>query len=358
MLASRGLKTILAVTLTCHVGYPSACCASAPARNSTGVDVSTGGESAGGDATSGRKSAGEQPGEWVEPWSDVAYLVASLLFIRALWGLSNPRVAVRANLLGALGMAVAVGVTMLRLYSLHMPILLGVASAGIVVGAVSGAGLAFQARLTTVPANVPATVALLSGLGGLASMLVGGAALVELEVIPTRQLTIAAAASGFFGAIAWWGSLVAYGKLKGWAMVRRLSGFRGQPAVDALLVAATAGLGTWLACAAETGRPSDAAWHYLPICLTSSVLGVLVFAPIAAADTPVAIALLNAYSGLAAAATGFVLDNHLLIIAGSVVGASSTALCRSLCQAANRSLANVLVGAKASNEPTATTDAA
>jgi NAD(P) transhydrogenase subunit beta len=264
---------------------------------------------------------------------NLAYLVASILFILGLKGLSHPRTAVRGNLTGAIGMLIAVVATLLDRQILGFEYIL----AGVVVGSAAGAVLALRIQMTA----MPQMVALLNGFGGGASVLVAGAALIESVGIPDRpvtsQLTVATAASGLIGAVTFWGSLVAWAKLQ-----EVISGnpvlFKGQHALNAVLALAAlvSGVGVVI-------RP-EAQYLYWTLVGVSSVLGVLTVIPIGGADMPVVISLLNSYSGLAACATGFVLNNSMLIIAGALVGASGIILTQIMCKAMNRSLANVLFG--------------
>jgi NAD(P) transhydrogenase subunit beta len=263
---------------------------------------------------------------------NLAYLLASALFIFGLKGLAHPRTAVRGNLLGATGMLIAVVVTLADRNIISYELIL----AGFAVGGLAGALMAVKVPMT----GMPQMVALLNGFGGGASVLVAGAALFEAHVagLPlTRQFTVATAASALIGGVTFWGSLVAFAKLQelisGNAVV-----FRGQHLLNALVAALSLALAVWLVREPEADRA------YWLLVVTSSVLGVLTTIPIGGADMPVVISLLNSYSGLAAAATGFVLSNNMLIIAGSLVGASGIILTQIMCRAMNRSLANVLFG--------------
>jgi NAD(P) transhydrogenase subunit beta len=188
---------------------------------------------------------------------------------------------------------------------------------------------------------MPQMVALLNGLGGGASVLVAGAALLDVGGLPTVDFLIATAASGLIGGVTFWGSLVAFAKLQEVIFKGNPIHFPGQQALNLALAGATVALTIWLA----TGATGDSRiLIYALIVVISSALGVLLTIPIGGADMPVAIALLNSYSGLAAAATGFVLGNAGLIITGSLVGASGIILTQIMCRAMNRSLANVLLG--------------
>ena len=146
-------------------------------------------------------------------------------------------------------------------------------------------------------------------------------------------------ASGIIGSVTFWGSLVAFDKLQGLLLPDHPVHFPWQQAVNALLGLTALGLGVWV-----VSDPSNLTAYGLLVAV-SSVLGILLTIPIGGADMPVAIALLNSYSGLAAASTGFVLNNDILIITGSLVGASGLILTRIMCTAMNRSLMNVLMGA-------------
>jgi len=261
-----------------------------------------------------------------------AYLVASILFILGLKGMAHPRTAVRGNFLGAVGMFIAVLVTVLDQRIIDYTVIL----AGLVVGSAIGTLLAVKVQMTA----MPQMVALLNGFGGGASVLVAGAALFEAIAAGqtlSLQLTIATAASALIGAVTFSGSLVAFGKLQelisGNAIV-----FPGQHALSGLVALSSIGLCAWVATDPEA---SAVYWLLVAVAL---VLGVLATIGIGGADMPVVISLLNSYSGLAATATGFVLQNNVLIIAGSLVGASGIILTQIMCKAMNRSLTNVLFG--------------
>ncbi len=263
---------------------------------------------------------------------NVAYLVAAVLFVWGLKGLAHPRTAVRGNLRGASGMFIAVVVTLLDRQIVSFEVIL----AGGVVGSAIGATVAVKIRMTA----MPQLVGLLNGFGGGASALVAGAALFE-SVILTRELTtdftVATAASGLIGGVTFWGSLVAFGKLEG-IITESPVLFKGRHAIVVILLLAAAGFGAWLVV--EPTSP----WIYWIVIGAASVLGIMLVIAIGGADMPVVISLLNSYSGLAAAATGFVLSNNVLIISGSLVGAAGLILTNIMCKAMNRSLPNVLFG--------------
>jgi NAD(P) transhydrogenase subunit beta len=264
----------------------------------------------------------------VGPWANLGYLVAAVLFIFGLKGMTHPRTAVRGNLLGAIGMLLAVLVTMLQLRV--VPI--SVAAVAMGIGAAAGYFLATMVQMT----QMPQMVALLNGFGGLASLLVAGAETFTgfAGAANFTEASFAAGMTGLIGAVTFTGSLVAAGKLEELAVFKKPWSFPGQQPVNAALI----GVCLLLALTMIGGY----GWTYFVIVLLAGVLGVFLVLPIGGADMPVVIALLNSYSGLAAAAAGFVIGNSVLIIAGSLVGASGLILTSIMCKAMNRSLTNVL----------------
>lgn len=264
---------------------------------------------------------------------NIAYLVAALLFIWGLKELAHPRTARRGNGIAAVGMLIAIVFTLLDRQVLSY----GAIFVALLIGSAIGVVLAYRIRMTA----MPQMVALLNGFGGGASVLVAGAALIEavgiVERPVTLQLTVSTAASGLIGAVTFWGSLVAFAKLQEIVPGQPIL-LPGRHAINALLAVATLVLG------AGVVLQPDAVWLYWLVVAVASALGVLTVIPIGGADMPVVISLLNSYSGLAGCATGFVLNNNMLIIAGSLVGASGIILTQIMCKAMNRSLPNVLFG--------------
>jgi H+-translocating NAD(P) transhydrogenase subunit beta len=263
---------------------------------------------------------------------NLVYLFAAVLFIFCLKGLSHPRTAVRGNLLGAFGMLLAVVVTLMTAGMDYRFIV-----AGFVLGAVIGWIMAIRVQMTA----MPEMVALFNGFGGIASVLVAGGTLMlgadpALETAKLLQMYIAIAASGIIGAVTFLGSLVAMFKLQNVKWIPDGPLFPGQIVFNAILLLSAIGLGIVII------MDPTRIWAYWALVAMASVLGIFLTSPIGGADMPVVIALLNSYSGLAAAATGFVLDNNMLIIAGSLVGASGIILTSIMCKAMNRSLTNVL----------------
>ena len=268
---------------------------------------------------------------------NLCYLLAAVLFIFGLKGLTHPRTAVRGNVLGALGMLIAIVVTLLDRNVLGSGTqAFALIFTGILIGSVLGALFALKIQMTA----MPQMVALLNGFGGAASVLVAGAALEDIQITPSVQFVIATALSGLIGAVTFWGSLVAFDKLQEFLLPGKPIHFGGQQPLNALLGLVVLVVSVWMALNASR----DLTMAYWVIVGIASVLGVLLTIPIGGADMPVAIALLNSYSGLAGAATGFVLENEVLIITGSLVGASGIILSQIMCKAMNRSLGNVLLG--------------
>ncbi len=275
---------------------------------------------------------------------ELAYLLSAALFIFGLKRLQSPATARRGNLLAAGGMLVAVVATLL-LHAILTPVQM---LAGLVLGAGIGALLARRVEMTA----MPELVAVFNGFGGLASALVAGAEIAQYADASALSLSafdgvaaLTVALSILIGTVTFTGSFVAYGKLSG-----RLSGnpvsFPGMRVLSVLvLLGSVAAIGYMIWGAG--GFPEIAepvVWGSVALAGLAFVMGILLVVPIGGADMPVVVALLNAYSGLAAAATGFVLDNTALIVSGTLVGASGLILTAIMCRAMNRSLANVLLG--------------
>ena len=262
------------------------------------------------------------------------YLIAAVLFILGLKGLTHPRTAVRGNLMGALGMLIAIVVTLTD----HRIVSFQIIVAGFVVGGLIGAAMAYRAPMTA----MPQVVAVFNGFGGGASALAVGAAFMEalkgewIEEI-NIQFTSAVAMSGLIGGVALTGSAIAFAKLQGLAPERPVL-IAGRHAINIFLLVLSLALSAWLILEPVSSLPF---WVLVAV---ASLLGVMLVIPIGGADMPVVISLLNAYSGLAAAGHGWVLNNSVLIIAGSLVGAAGFILTVLMCRAMNRSIGNVIFG--------------
>jgi H+-translocating NAD(P) transhydrogenase subunit beta len=262
----------------------------------------------------------------------LSYVVASLLFIFGLRQLSHPRSARSGNRLAAAGMTIALLATLLdRGIVSYLEIAIGTA-----IGAAIGIYSARRVQMTA----MPQMVALFNGMGGATAALVSIAELLRASG-HGEQLGFGAALSGALGiaigAISLTGSLVAFGKLQEILPGRPLL-FPGRHLVNALLALAVIVLGGWIALGTVTGTT---VWGLFGVAL---LLGVLVVMPIGGGDMPVMISVLNSITGVAAALTGIVLSNQVLVVAGVLVGASGTLLTLLMSRAMNRSLTNVMFG--------------
>ncbi len=277
------------------------------------------------------------------------YLASAVLFILGIKGLSKPKTAVRGNLLSATGMLIAVVVTLMdnRIVSYEWII------AGAVIGSVIGATMATKVQMT----SMPQMVALLNGFGGGASLAIALAeyfgtknSVPEAIAALGDKLSVNPFGSGpegviavlsigltiVIGAVTLTGSLVAFGKLQG--LINKDRGLPGGPIGNGIF------LGIALLAVISLCADPSQAWLVIIATLLALLLGLCLVMPIGGADMPVVIALLNSYSGIAAALAGFILGNTVLIVSGSLVGTSGLILTKIMCVAMNRSLANVLFG--------------
>jgi H+-translocating NAD(P) transhydrogenase subunit beta len=263
---------------------------------------------------------------------NLAYALAAILLIVGIKRLSHPSTARSGNWVAAVGMAIAVVVTLfspeIESYALI--------AAGIAVGSVIGVASARLVRMTA----MPQMVALFNGVGGGAAALI---AAVEFHRLGpdagalAGDILAAIMFSALIGSISFSGSLIAFAKLQELLPGKPLT-FRAQQAANCALFLATLG------CGVAAAMTEDQVWMVL-LLAGALLFGVMLVLPIGGADMPVVISFLNAFTGLAAASTGFVLDNSALIIGGTLVGASGTLLTVLMGRAMNRSLANVLFGA-------------
>ncbi|HUP65207.1 MAG TPA: NAD(P)(+) transhydrogenase (Re/Si-specific) subunit beta [Thermoanaerobaculia bacterium] len=271
------------------------------------------------------------------------YLISAALFILGLKGLTKVKTARRGNAISALGMLIAIVATLLELGLVDFRWIIY----GLIVGSIIGAFAAIRVQMT----EMPEMVALFNGFGGAASALVAISTIYLTMVEGSRLETMAAAMGGdsavnvalsiLIGGVTFSGSIVAYLKLRG-----KLRGepilIPGRHLINAALFGGGLIVGLWAAFVPDAPALLVlACWLLLVVSL---VLGVMLVIPIGGADMPVVISLLNSYSGIAAAATGFVIGNAMLIVAGALVGASGLILTRIMCIAMNRSLTNVVFG--------------
>ena len=266
----------------------------------------------------------------------LGYVVAAGLFIFGLKMLGSPDTARKGNAISAIGMLVAIVAALLDQGIVQYEYILG----GMVVGGAVGAVAARTVAMT----SMPEMVALFNGVGGAASGLVGIAA---LSIADGSFTYITIILSILIGGVTFTGSLVAYGKLSETIGSGAVT-FGGQKFVNGLIV-----IGILASAVMFVMDPTNINMLYTVVGL-SLLFGIMVVIPIGGADMPVVISLLNSYSGLAACAAGFAVDNNVLIVAGSLVGASGIILTQIMCKAMNRSLSNVLFSGFASVSTTVT----
>ena len=275
-------------------------------------------------------------------WFQLGYLISAGLFIFGLKMLGHPRTAPRGNQLGAMGMLMAVLTVLLETDLVTRPVLI---IAGIALGAAIGSLLAIRVEMT----GMPELVALFNGFGGAASALVALAEIysaIESDTIPKGlELHVAWTAIGLSALVGWMtltGSLVAFAKLKGGFMI--LGKWRRTPTWGPSWLNGVKGLimlSSIVVIYLSVTTPDDFQMVWVLI-LLACLLGVVLVLPIGGADMPVVVSLLNSLSGIAAAFTGFIISNPVLIIAGSLVGASGLILTFIMCKAMNRRLIDVL----------------
>ncbi|REG82727.1 NAD(P)(+) transhydrogenase (Re/Si-specific) subunit beta [Algoriphagus antarcticus] len=264
---------------------------------------------------------------------ELAYLAASILFVLGMKMMNKTQSARKGNRLSALGMLIAIVATMLQIDAISLVEIF----ACIVLGSAIGLYYANKVEMT----KMPEMVAIFNGFGGLASFSVAlsdyflrtEVNMESIELVTVISIIV----SVFIGGLTFTGSLVAYLKLNG-----NISGspitFKGQHPINLILF-----LG-FLTAAVFTVIDQTDPILIIILIVIALVLGILTVIPIGGADMPVVISLLNSYSGMAACATGFILNNNVLIVAGSLVGASGIILTQIMCKAMNRSLVNVLLG--------------
>jgi NAD(P) transhydrogenase subunit beta len=265
--------------------------------------------------------------------SNLLYLVTIICFVLALRFLSSPTTARRGNWVGATGMAIAIGVTLAHSH-LHVGWRIPVGAA---IGSVFGAVGARRVKMTA----MPQMVAVFNGVGGGAAALVSLAEFHNLAPAAGRlhgDVSVAIVLSALIGCVSFAGSMIAFAKLQGLIQGRPIT-YPGQQFVNLALLAAIVAAGAVIVSGTERQ------WIVEALLLGALVFGVLFVLPIGGADMPVVISLLNAFTGLAAAATGFELGSNVLIVSGALVGASGTLLTMMMGRAMNRTIGNVLFGA-------------
>lgn len=263
----------------------------------------------------------------------IAYLVAAILFILGIKMLGRIKSARKGNIISSIGMFIAVLATVIQVEAITLIDIL----ISILIGSAIGLIIAFKVKMT----KVPEMVALFNGFGGLASLGVAFADFwlqsQEKGLLVDNITGISVALSVLIGGLTFTGSIIAFLKLNGSISGKAIT-FRGQHFINLILLIAAVGLIVFALI--NTTDP----FYMILVGVLALVLGVLLVIPIGGADMPVVISLLNSYSGMAACATGFVLGNNVLIVAGALVGASGLILTQIMSKAMNRSLANILLG--------------
>ena len=262
-------------------------------------------------------------------YTNIFYVLASVLFILGIKKLSHPKTARNGNTIAFIGMMIAISVTLLSYGQLDYWQI----ATGMIIGAIIGATFAIRVEMT----QMPQMVAIFNGFGGGASALVAAAEFLKTGELSTFTLSIIIL-SIFVGTLTFTGSFIAFGKLQGFVSGQPVV-FPGQQVFNGLMALAIIFIGHHV-----VQSPSDMNYFYA-VAAISAIMGITLTIPIGGADMPVVISLLNSYSGVAAAATGFVLMNNGLIISGALVGASGLILTNIMCKGMNRSLTNVIFGA-------------
>ena len=284
-----------------------------------------------------------------ELFIDIAYLVSAISFIYGLKMLSHPKTARNGNIIASLGMLIAIIATAYLGTNLDFSKIL----IAMTIGSIIGAFFAIRVEMT----QMPQLVAIFNGFGGAASALVASAeffkSISSSTPNPTTFLILTITLSVLIGTLTFTGSFIAFGKLQGLITTKPVT-FPGQQILNALLAI--------VMFIAAYMIPTYGLNSFYMIIILSALLGILLVIPIGGADMPVVISLLNSYSGIAAAMTGFVLvqtnpsAGNALIICGSLVGASGMILTQIMCKGMNRSLANVIFGAVGGEVESASSD--
>jgi len=271
-------------------------------------------------------------------WVELSYLLSSVLFVVGLKRLQSPATARGGNRLAAIAMLIAIVATLVDNQAVSWTGIVG----GMIVGSIIGGVLARTVKMTSMPELVGA----FNGFGGGASALVAAAELVRVQTTGSALVIgdgLTIALSCLIGTVTFSGSFIAFGKLKGLVSGNPIT-FPLQKTVNAVLFLFLLVLGASIMGLFQVGGLASLTTFAI-FTVLALILGVLLVIPIGGADMPVVVSLLNAYSGLAASAAGFVIGNNVLIISGALVGAAGLILTMIMCKAMNRSLANVAFGA-------------
>ncbi|MFC1786332.1 NAD(P)(+) transhydrogenase (Re/Si-specific) subunit beta [Candidatus Neomarinimicrobiota bacterium] len=266
-------------------------------------------------------------------YMNLFYVLAAVLFIIGLKKLSHPKTARKGNIIASIGMLIAIVATLVGFDVLDFKLI----AVGMIIGAIIGATFAIKVKMT----GMPQMVAIFNGFGGGASALVAAAEFYSKasQGELTTFLLSTIALSVFVGTLTFTGSFVAFGKLQGFISGQPIV-FKGQKILNAIIAIVIIAFAVGVVVV-----PVNMYWYFIGLIVFAALIGITLVIPIGGADMPVVISLLNSYSGIAAAATGFVLLNNGLIISGALVGASGLILTNIMCKGMNRSLANVIFGA-------------
>jgi len=274
------------------------------------------------------------------------YVLAAVLFILGLKKLSHPKTARNGNMIASIGMLIAIVATLVGFDVLNFKLI----AVGMIIGSIIGATFAIKVKMT----GMPQMVAIFNGFGGGASALVaaaefyskGGTADSSTFLLSTIALSV------LIGTLTFTGSFVAFGKLQGFISGQPIV-FKGQKVLNAIIALTLIAFAVGIVMV-----PTNMYWYFIGLLVFAALIGITLVIPIGGADMPVVISLLNSYSGIAAAATGFVLLNNGLIISGALVGASGLILTNIMCKGMNRSLTNVIFGAVGLTQEDASGDGA
>ncbi|GAB2566929.1 NAD(P)(+) transhydrogenase (Re/Si-specific) subunit beta [Nocardia heshunensis] len=272
---------------------------------------------------------------------NILYIVAFALFIYGLMGLTGPKTAVRGNLIAAVGMVIAVIATLISIRDTSNWII-------IVAGLVVGIGLGVPPARFTKMTAMPQLVAAFNGVGGGTVALIAWAEFLDTKGFsnvhesPSVHIVIGSLFAAIIGSISFWGSIIAFAKLQELLSGRPISVGKLQQPLNLLLLAGAIAAAVVIGIGAtDTGVPQ---YWMIALLVLAGILGLMVVLPIGGADMPVVISLLNALTGLSAAAAGLALDNTAMIVAGMIVGASGTILTNLMAKAMNRSIPAIVAG--------------
>lgn len=271
----------------------------------------------------------------------ILYIISFSLFIYGLMGLTGPKTAVRGNQIAAVGMALAVGTTLLNVSHNWLLIV-----AGLIVGVALGVPPAKFTKMTA----MPQLVAFFNGVGGGTVALIALSEFIETDGFtvfghdsgPTVHIMVASLLAAVIGSISFWGSVIAFAKLQELIDGKPIGVGKAQQPLNLLLAAGSVAIAVYIGIGAADGGLS--VWWMVGLLAVSAVLGLMVVLPIGGADMPVVIALLNALTGLSAAAAGLALNNTAMIAAGMIVGASGSILTNLMAKAMNRSIPAIVAG--------------